>query len=168
MFKHCSRGIIVFCLFTSLHANIPINLEFAITPDETAWGLMGRDHLAPNQGMLFIAQQPRLARIWAFNCLIDLSVAFIDDNHVIREIHELRAYPEKMDPARPVRSLKDMDLYSSNDPIVQFFHAHAVASQIPVKYTLEMSTHWFEQNGVKPGDIVIWDDATGKGDVVHN
>lgn len=97
---------------------------------------------------------------WSFNCYIDLSVAFIDVKRRIREIKPLYAFPEKMDPKRPVLSFHDFSKYSSRDPIIIFFRKKGVSPSTPITYVLEMNLTWFEKNGVKVGDVLHLDSET--------
>lgn len=136
---------------------VPLTLEHARTYEELAWGLMQRTTLPEDHGMLFHYPKEDFASVWMFNCLKDLSAAFLDAQGVILEIHELKAYPEKMDARRPVHSIKDLAKYSFYDPVYQFFFNHAVKSSQPVSYLLEMDAHWFEQKGIHPGDRLTWD-----------
>lgn len=122
---------------------------------EIIWGLMGRKHLPPNHGMLFVYSQEKYLSIWMFNTWIDLSLAFLDSNRRILEIHELKAYPEMMDPMRVIRSPRDLSLYSSEEAVVQFFMKRGVASSIPAKYALEMNKNWFADRKVKVGDVLV-------------
>lgn len=136
-----------------------ITLEHAWTTEQINWGLMQRTALAENHGMLFHYGRPTRPTFWAFNCYLDLSIAFIDNSKVITEIKNLDAYPEKMDPSRPVNDLQDMAKYRPEDPIVQFFLQHAVTSSAPIQYVLEMQAGWFEKNDVHVGDRITWDIA---------
>lgn len=136
--------------------SIPITLELAQTDRERTWGLMQRDWLPENHGMLFIYETPKTLSVWMFNCFMDLSVAFIDSKGIIKEIKELKAYPEMMDPARPVLSYSDLKLYPPYDPVIRFFRSRSVISSQQVRYILEMQGGWFAENGVQPGDRLIW------------
>lgn len=140
---------------------IPITLEYAKTEEQMEWGLMGRRALPANHGMLFFYPAPQQVAIWMFNCFIDLSVAFLDEEQIIRSIRALNAFPNKMDPKRPVRSIQDLALYPPGDPIRLFFEKRVVISSIPAKYSLEMNLRWFQENGVRAGDAVGWDEKTG-------
>lgn len=86
---------------------------------------------------------------------MDLSVAFLDDNFVIQEIRNLKSYPEKMDPARPVKSLEEMAKYPSDDPVRKFFLSRTVKSTAPTRYFVEMRKGWFTDNDVRAGDRII-------------
>jgi uncharacterized protein len=56
---------------------IPFKVELAITPQEHERGLMYREHLAPDAGMLFISESPRRQVFWMKNTLIPLDMIFI-------------------------------------------------------------------------------------------
>lgn len=152
-------GLLLFYLLglRQLEAIPVITLEHAWTSDQINWGLMQRKSLPENHGMLFHYERPNKPTFWSFNCYIDLSVAFIDNNKVIKEIQSLYAYPEKMDLNRPVHRLVDLKLYPPNDPIVQFFIEKSIKSQNLIRYVLEMNIGWFERNHVKVGDKITLD-----------
>jgi uncharacterized protein len=149
--------ILILCIPAVLSAgSIPITLEVADSDRARQWGLMQRDWLPENHGMLFVYGQPRRLSVWMFNCLINLSAAFIDKNGVITEIRELKAYPEMMDPKRPVHSLEMIDQYPPDDPIVHFFRSKQITSSKKVSFVLEMEGKWFQTHGVVTGDKLIW------------
>ena len=56
-----------------------IKLELAVTPEETATGLMFRPALAADRGMLLLWPGERLATIWMMNVLIPLDIVFLDE-----------------------------------------------------------------------------------------
>lgn len=62
-----------------------IQLEVAETPEQQALGLMYRDYLADDRGMLFPFNPPRSLRFWMKNCLISLDMIFIRDG-IVRAI----------------------------------------------------------------------------------
>lgn len=115
---------------------IPIELEHAITPQQKMRGLMERTELGENAGMLFHYEQPKYISIWMMNTKIDLSLAYLDDKGVIKEIHELKAYPEVKDPT--------------------FFANRMVTSSFRASYALEMRAHWFSDHQVNPGAHLIF------------
>ena len=100
-----------------------VTAEIADNPDLRARGLMDRDSLAPNHGMLFVYGTTQVRSFWMRNTRIPLDIAFIDANGVIINI-------EQMEPQ------SDQNYYS----------------QWPMMYALEMSLGWFEANGIGPGD----------------
>lgn len=165
-FSNLSNPTYFFFLFLTLHscylsADSPqFFVEQVKTPKQKKWGLMQRHYLPENQGMLFLYSRPSKPMFWSFNCYIDLSVAFIDVKRRIREIKPLYAFPEKMDPKRPVLSFHDFSKYSSRDPIIIFFRKKGVSPSTPITYVLEMNLTWFEKNGVKVGDVLHLDSET--------
>ena len=68
-----------------------------------------------------------------------------------------------MDPCRPVNSIQDFGMYPYNDPITRFFVSRAVVSTYLSSYALEMNYQWFQENGVKVGDVVGWEEGPGDG-----
>lgn len=128
---------LIFFLAPLAGEEIPIKLEHAVTLPELAHGLMERDHLDENAGMTFNYEGPRFLRIWMYNCLMDLSVAFLDENKVIQAIHEMKCYPNIHDPF--------------------FFEQNSVETTQPASYALEMNKGWFAKNGISVGDRAEWD-----------
>lgn len=145
----------------------PIYLEHATTKQEILWGLMQRDSLVENTGMSFNFSSSKKRIFWSFNCLIDLSVAFLDEKKIIRSIGDLHAFPHMMDPKRPVKSPSNFLLYSLKDPIIIFFAKKALNPQIPFKYALEMPLGWFQSNHVNINDLIYWTVEKEKGYISH-
>lgn len=150
-------SVLFFLWGAFIHAHPEFTLEHARTVEERTWGLMGRATLPENQGLLIHYPTKEKIQLWMFNCYFDLSVAFIDENHRIQELQELSAFPEKMDPLRPVKNLSDLKSYPYSDPISQFFRNKRSESHLPAAYALEMNKGWFQKNGIKVDDIVYWD-----------
>ncbi len=55
-------------------------VEIADTPEKQEKGLMSRESLPENQGMLFIYDEPQDLSYWMKNTLISLDIIFIDDD----------------------------------------------------------------------------------------
>jgi uncharacterized membrane protein (UPF0127 family) len=99
-----------------------IQAEVAQGPQEQTMGLMHRQTMRINEGMLFIYDNPRILCFWMRNTLLPLTVAFIaDDGSIV--------------------NLKDMQPKTE--------HSHCSAK--PVRYALEMNQGWFSDRGLKPG-----------------
>jgi uncharacterized membrane protein (UPF0127 family) len=62
-------------------------IEIADTNAERAKGLMFRDHLAPDAGMLFDYHQEQQASFWMQNTLIPLDMIFIGADGIVKTIH---------------------------------------------------------------------------------
>jgi uncharacterized membrane protein (UPF0127 family) len=100
-----------------------ITAEVAQDNPSRTRGLMFREKLAPNGGMLFVFEGKGVQCMWMRNTLIPLSVAFIDDDGTIVNIEDM----------------KPLDETSQH------------CSKKPVAFALEMSQGWFTQRGIKAG-----------------
>lgn len=78
---------------------IPIRVELARTEAERERGLMFRNHLDPDTGMLFLFPRPGPLTFWMKNTLIPLDMIFIDGARRIIGIVE-EATPETETPRR--------------------------------------------------------------------
>jgi len=112
-----------------------LNTQIAATEAQRELGLMYYTKLNDNDGMIFLMGTIDTATFWMKNTLIPLSVAYIDKDGKILEIHDM--VPE--DFSKPHR---DYDL-----PITR-------SDSNQVAYALETNIHWFTLNGVKPGDKI--------------
>jgi len=110
-----------------------LETQIAASSAEQERGLMFYRKLGDNEGMIFLLGGPIHASFWMKNTLIPLSVAYIDKNGVILEIHD-------MQPAPP--ELPDNQIPTTNSTSDQ------------VCYALETNIHWFALNGIKPGDKI--------------
>ena len=102
-----------------------LRVEVAATDAQRSRGLMHRDKLAQNDGMLFVFDDPGYHAMWMMNTLIPLSVAFIDGEGRILNILDME--PQTLDP-------------------------HAAAG--PARYAIETNKGWFAQRRIKAGDLV--------------
>lgn len=87
-----------------------IHAEVAATPATRAAGLMMRERLGPNEGMLFVFQDKAQQCFWMRNTLIPLSIAFLDDDGRIVSVADMA--PRSDDShcsARPVRFALEME-----------------------------------------------------------
>jgi uncharacterized membrane protein (UPF0127 family) len=100
--------------------------EVADTTAERSRGLMFREELAPDAGMLFLFEPPRRVSFWMKNTYISLDMLFIDARGRIVHIAE-RTEPETLDPHGPDR---------------------------PVRAVLEINGGLSERLGIRPGDEV--------------
>lgn len=155
-------AVVSVCYLLSLKSKT-FFVEHARTKEQIEWGLMQRHFLPENQGMLFHYQESQRLDFWSFNCYMDLSIGFIDEKRILREIKTLKAFPEKMDPTRPVFSYKDFHQYFvKDDPVVSFFQKKKIVASTPVQYALEMNVGWFEKNNIQVGDVLHWDEEGNK------
>jgi len=67
-----------------------VRAELALTPETQAKGLMYRETLAPDGGMLFVFGGPGVKHFWMKNTYIDLDMVFLDaDLKVLRVFHRV-------------------------------------------------------------------------------
>lgn len=76
------------------------DVEIADTDETQAYGLMNRDKLAPNSGMLFIFDVLSWPKFWMKDTKISLDMIYIGEDGVIGGIHE-NAIPYDETPIRP-------------------------------------------------------------------
>ena len=101
-------------------------VEVAGTEDDRARGLMFRDSMAWNRGMIFLYPRDRILSFWMKNTRIPLSIAFIANNGRIVEIRDMKPFDET-----------------------------SIFSELPGRYALEANAGWFEKSGVGVGDRVV-------------
>ena len=111
---------------TKLTAGIHvITAEVASTPQSRMIGLMMRERLAPNHGMVFVFEDKSQHCFWMRNTLIPLSIAFIDDDGTVVSIADMSPKSEA-----------------------------STCPQRPVRYALEMDQGWFAKRGVAAGQKI--------------
>jgi uncharacterized membrane protein (UPF0127 family) len=76
---------------------IDLSLEIAANPERRTKGLMHREYLAPNGGMLFVFKPARNMAMWMKNTLIPLDILFVAPDRTIINIHE-NAIPHDLTP----------------------------------------------------------------------
>lgn len=157
LFRNVLMGLLWVSSPTFANDTALLAFELASTPDERAWGLMGRTALPENQGMLFVYPRSQKMNFWMFNTFIDLSVAFIDDHQIVCEMYNMKSYPEKMDPKRPVKTLSDIKQYPHSGDEMRFFREHIVSSKGRYSLALEVNMGWFDRQGVRVGDQMVID-----------
>jgi len=84
-------------------------VEMAITIKEKQTGLMNRESLPPDSGMLFIYEEENIYPFWMKNTLIPLDIIWINKNKEIIYI-ENNALPCKLDPC-PIYNPKEKAIY---------------------------------------------------------
>ena len=71
-----------------------LKLQLALSSTEQKKGLMYREKLAKDHGMLFLFNKPEQRSFWMRNTSIPLDVAYFDDRGKLIEIHPLFPYDE--------------------------------------------------------------------------
>jgi uncharacterized membrane protein (UPF0127 family) len=112
-----------------------LDLELARTQAEQNFGLMYRESLPPDSGMLFVYQAPSTEAYWMYHTLIPLSIAFIDEKGTIVDIKDM---PRLNDPHDVIEA-----------------SSHEYPSVAPYWYALEVNEGWFVQHGVGVGQQLL-------------
>ena len=77
--------------------------EVARTPVQLQTGMMFRQTMGENEGMLFVFSRPQQAAFYMRNTTLPLSCAYLDDEGAILEIHDLTPHEEKSVAAQSAR-----------------------------------------------------------------
>lgn len=83
------------------------NVEVAETALERSRGLMYREQLKQNEGMLFIYPEKQIIKMWMKNTFIPLDMIFIDENGKIIKIIKMTS-PKDLTPIGPEVKLKSV------------------------------------------------------------
>ena len=102
-----------------------IEAEVAANQANRQRGLMMRERMAANHGMLFVFPQAERHCMWMRNTLLPLSVAFLDDQGRILNIEDMQPQTE---------------------------NNHCAVA--PARFALEMNRGWFAGKGIKPGQRI--------------
>lgn len=70
-------------------------VEIADTPEKQEKGLMGRDSLPKDQGMLFVYEEPTDVKYWMKDTSIPLDIIFIDDDLEVISVKKGEPMSEK-------------------------------------------------------------------------
>jgi hypothetical protein len=105
---------------------VTLTVELAETPEARQRGLMHRESMGADEGMLFNFQEERVVSIWMENTLIGLDIAYIRSDGTIAKI---------ITGAQP---MSRRQLYSD----------------VPVLSVLEINSGRAAQLGIAPGDVV--------------
>ncbi len=105
--------------------DVVVYVEIADTPEEHQRGLMDRQTMPADQGMLFDFASEVQTSFWMHDTLIPLSIAWFTRDGVIVDIQEMEAQSDTLHTPRA-----------------------------PYWYALEMNKGFFTAHGIKTGDTV--------------
>jgi uncharacterized membrane protein (UPF0127 family) len=100
-----------------------VKVQLAATAQAQKRGLMYRQSLPEDEGMLFLYDIPKIRCMWMKNTLVPLTAAFLDGRGRILGFADM-------------------------DPLTTQRHC----SGAPIMYVLEMNRGWFARHGVREGD----------------
>jgi len=104
-------------------------VEIADSDEERMKGLMWREQMPEDQGMLFVFPHAQIQSFWMRNTYLPLDIAFIDAQWQITDIHQM-------------------------EPLIDTIYYR---SSVPVPYALEMNQGWFSDHQVQVGDKVSFE-----------
>jgi uncharacterized membrane protein (UPF0127 family) len=102
-----------------------LKVEVVRTDEQRSRGLMFREKLGREDGMLFVFDEPAYHSMWMKNTLIPLSVAFVDAKGMILNILDMEPH--------------SLDSHMSAGPSI---------------YAIETNRGWFAAKKIKAGDRV--------------
>lgn len=85
------------------HGQIPFKVELAQTPQECARGLMNRETLGENEGMLFIFPKSHPVSMWMKNTPLSLDMIFMNQKGEILAIEE-NTIPYSLEHIGPIEN----------------------------------------------------------------
>jgi uncharacterized membrane protein (UPF0127 family) len=100
-----------------------LQLQLALIQSEQSKGLMHRDSMPTDHGMLFLFKQPEPRAFWMRNTRIPLDIGYFDASGRLLEIHSLYPYDENSVPSRSQKVL----------------------------IAIETNRGWFTRNNITPG-----------------
>nr|WP_298413438.1 DUF192 domain-containing protein [uncultured Halomonas sp.] len=108
-----------------------LSVEIARTPHERSFGLMERDDLPDDAGMLFVyeREQPSASGFWMYRTRIPLDIAFLSENGEIRAI-------DTMPPCESEQAAR----------------CPSYPAGVPFYTALEVNAGYFDMHGIEVGD----------------
>lgn len=121
-------GLVSFAL--AGNETVEFHCEIADSAAEQALGLMYREELPADEGMLFVFDSVSTKSFWMKNTLIPLDMIFIDENGVVTNVEEA-----------------DVETGVPDSQLTHYF------SDGPVKYVLEINQGLAAANGIDAGTV---------------
>ena len=100
-------------------------IEVARTPAEQETGLMKRDSMPKDHGMIFVFSGDEVRKFWMKDTRFPLDILFLDAGGKVVSIHQMKAY----------------DLQETS-------------SDYPARYAIELNDGTATETGVKSGDVL--------------
>ena len=103
-----------------------VDAEVALRGIEIMTGMMFRESMGQDEGMLFVLPEAQRASFYMKNTRVPLQIAYVDPAGTILELHELKPLDETP--------------------------AYSTATNI--QFVLEMNTGWFNRNQISTGTVI--------------
>lgn len=120
------------------------HLELAIDPVARERGLMGRDHIPDDGGMLFVFPDAQVGvqSFWMGHCLVDIDIIYLDRRGFITAMHRMKAQP----PPQPGESD-----YAYNLRMPRY------SSVYEAQFAIELQAGWLDRLNLKVEDKIELD-----------
>lgn len=102
---------------------VDVRLQVAVQEGELELGLMNRESLAANDGMLFVFPSPQGMNFWMRNTSIPLDIAYFGPDGRLAEVYAAQPYDETIISSVSLR----------------------------LQYVVEMNQGWFAAHNLRPG-----------------
>jgi len=103
-----------------------IEIELADNDAEREQGLMYRDSMAENAGMLFLMGTEEIQSFWMKNTIISLDILYVNNDRRIVSIHK-NCEPFSLEP---------------------------ISSEQPASFVVEVIAGYTDKHGIKVGDLI--------------
>ena len=103
-----------------------VSTELAMKPVEIFTGMMWRTNMPENTAMLFVFPSAEPRAFYMRNTPLPLSLAYIDPEGVIAEIHDLKPYDESSVPSKAQN----------------------------IQFVFEVPQGWFQRHNISPGTLI--------------
>jgi uncharacterized membrane protein (UPF0127 family) len=117
-------------VFQTASGNVEVFVEIADSPEKMREGLMFRESLPEDSGMLFIFEGEAIRSFWMKNTLLPLDMIFINSELEIVHI-EKDVQPCESDPCR------------------------TYSSQLPAEYVIEVNAGFSQRKDLNAGDSLL-------------
>ncbi len=113
---------------------IILKAEISSDSNSRSAGLMYREELESNNGMIFVYENEQILSFWMKNTYLALSIIYLDKNGIINSMYDMVP-------------LNSSILYDSKEKSM---------------YAIEVNQGWFKENKINIGDRVIVDGCISK------
>jgi hypothetical protein len=117
--------------------NVSVSLMVADEPGERRSGLMHRESLANDTGMVFVYPNPQQVSFWMKNTLIPLDMIFVAEDGTVLNVQHAEPQPNA--------STGELDTYPSDGK---------------AKYVVELPRGFANRTGVEPGTKLVFNGTT--------
>jgi uncharacterized membrane protein (UPF0127 family) len=126
---------------------VALEAQVALTPAEQRKGLMYREELGADRGMLFPYTNQQGMAFWMANTPLPLDIAFFDDKGMLLEVHRMVPYDTKRTQSRSRFAQYALEMNAG------WFASHRLFPG--VKLDMQLLARALEQRGANPAEYGI-------------